>query len=441
MIEKVKFTGLDCPNCAKALENKLNKLKSVQSAKIEFFESQLVYESEKPAKAFKDIKTLTKQMFPDVILLKDDSKENKKWFYFDLSFFVLGVLLACLVLFVNLAPVPFWIIFALSALLVGYKTYIKAFKLIIKGVINENLLVTLSIIGATAVGEYLEGLMVITLYTIGKFLESLAVNKSRKSIKELTNLKPEYAVVLRDGNEVKILPKDVKINDVMLVKPGERVALDGIVVEGKANVNTQSLTGESLPTLVDKNGEILSGSIVLDGVLKIKVTSVYEDSTVNKILNLIENASEKKSKTETVISKIAKWYTIAVMIASVIVTGIVWLVLRNWNDAVYRGLIFLLISCPCAFAISVPLTYFSGLGNASRHGILVKGSNYLDACAKLNVVAFDKTGTLTTGEFEIEKIEIINKTNPIEIILFFVLVIFSPHYTFLLADLCFRAKQ
>lgn len=418
MVEKVKFTGLDCPNCAKALENKLNNLKSVQSAKIEFFESQLVYECEKPSKAFKDIKTLTKQMFPDVVLLKEDNKETKKAFYSDLLFFVLGVFLSSLVLFVKMPAVLFWIIFILSALLIGYKTYIKAFKLVIKGVINENLLVTLSIIGATAVGEYLEGLMVIVLYTIGKFLESLAVNKSRKSIKELTNLKPEYSVVFRDGKEEKVSPKDVKINEVILVKPGERVALDGIVIEGKANINTQSLTGESLPTLVDKNSEILSGSIVLDGVLKIRVTSIYENSTVSKILNLIENASEKKSKTETVISKIAKWYTIAVMIASVIVTGIVWLVLRNWNDAIYRGLIFLLISCPCAFAISVPLTYFSGLGNASRHGILIKGSNYLDACAKLGIVAFDKTGTLTTGEFEIEEIKIFNKNYSKEDLIF-----------------------
>ena len=412
MTNKVKISGLDCPNCAKALENKINKLDIIDNAKIDFLNAQLIFESKKPDKAFNRIKTLSKQMFPEVVFSKQENKQTsiKKEFYIDLTILILGIVLGCIVLFVNMPVWLFWSLFVISALIIGYKTYIKATKLLIKGVINENLLVSLSIIGATAVGKHMEGLMVIALYTIGKLLEGIAVNKSRNSISKLTNLKPEYAVVMRGDNEEKVLPNTVKVGEIILVKPGERVPLDGVVVDGIASLNTQSLTGESLPTTVKKGEEILSGSIVLDGVLKIKVISVYSQSTVSRILNLIENAQEKKSKTETVISKIAKWYTIAVMVASVVVAFTVWLVLKNWNDAIYRGLIFLLISCPCAFAISVPLTYFSGIGNASRNGILIKGSNFLDACAKLNTIAFDKTGTLTTGEFEIEKINILDNS-------------------------------
>ena len=410
MENKVKITGLDCPNCAKALENKINGLECVEQARIDFLNSELTYTSANIDKSFNKIKQLTKQMFPDVVLTRqdDNTTNTKKNLIIDVAVLSLGILLGLVVLFIKMPIWLFWCLYVTSALIIGYKTYVKAIKLIVKGVINENLLVTLSIIGATAVGEHMEGLMVIALYTIGKILEGIAVNKSRNSIKELTNLKPEYAVVINGEKEEKVLPSTVNVGDIILVKPGERVPLDGVIIEGSATLNNQSLTGESLPVAVNESDEILSGAIVLDGVLKIKVTSLYKNSTISRILNLIENASEKKSKTETVISKIAKWYTISVMIASVVVTGIVWLVIRNWNDAIYRGLIFLLISCPCAFAISVPLSYFSGIGNASKHGILIKGSNYLDACAKLNTIAFDKTGTLTTGEFEIEKIDILD---------------------------------
>ena len=206
----------------------------------------------------------------------------------------------------------------------------------------------------------------------------------------------------------------------MIVKAGERVALDGDIVEGACNLDMQSLTGESLPIFKESGQEILSGSVVLDGVLKIRTKKLYSDSTVSKIMDLIENASEKKSKTETLISKISKYYTLAVVALSIIVWAIVWAVTSDFNIALYRGLIFLVVSCPCAFAISVPLAYFSGLGNASKNGILIKGSNYLDACAKLNVVAFDKTGTLTTGNFEIKEIKSFSQDKSEEDVLYLV---------------------
>ena len=299
----------------------------------------------------------------------------------------------------------FWSLFVISALLLGYKTFYKAIVLLFKGTINENLLVTISVVGATAIGENMEGLMVIALYSIGKLLENLAINKSKKSIEELTNFKPEFAVVIDGEQEVKVLPQDVKIDDVLIVRPGERIAIDGIVLEGSASLDLQSLTGESIPVLADVGSEVLSGAIVLDGILKIKATKEYQNSTVSTIINLIETASDKKSKTETFISKITKWYTLGVIILAVAVFGIVFALSANFDMALYRGLIFLVVSCPCAFAISVPLSYFSGLGNASKNGILIKGSNYLDACAKLNLIALDKTGTLTTGDFKIVSIE------------------------------------
>ena len=407
MIKKMKFEGLDCPNCAKKIENQLNKLNSVNNVTIDFLKSTIIIDAVNIDLATKEVVSIAKQLEPNINFFdKENSKKTKNSFILDLIILLLGISIGLVVLFVNMSPVLYWSLFVVSALLMGYKTYYKAIVLIFKGTINENFLVTLSVIGATLVGEHMEGLMVIALYSIGKVLEGLALSKSRKSIEELTNLKPDYAVVLDEsGEERKVLPQEVNVGDIIIVKPGERVPLDGKVVEGSSSLNVQSLTGESLPVYVEENANILSGAIVNDGVLKIEVTSLYAESTITRIMNLIEKASDKKSKTETVISKVARWYSFAVIICAVIVFGITWAVLGNINTAIYRGLIFLVVSCPCAFAISVPLTYFSGIGNASKNGILIKGSNYLDVCAKLNTVAFDKTGTLTTGNFEVVDIK------------------------------------
>lgn len=418
MIKKYKILGLDCPNCAKSLEKAINNEKSIKKAEINFVKEYLVIDSDNQELALKDAIKVASKVEPDARIM--DTSKTKK--YFDKNFILnslllcLGLVLAVLTIAIPMPKVLFWIMYISSALLIGYKTYYKAISLIFKKIVNENLLVTLSIIGAICVGKYMEGLMVIGLYSIGKLLESIALNKSKKSIEALTNIKPEFVTILVDGEQKVVSPKEVKINDIIIVKPGELVPLDTIVLEGSSSLNMQSLTGESLPVPSKKGDNVMSGSIVLDGTLTLKVTSGYENSTVSKILNLIENAQDKKSKTETVISKIAKWYTYAVMLLSAVVFGIVWLITKDVNVAVYRGLIFLVISCPCAFAISVPLSYFSGLGNASKSGILIKGSNYLDALAKVNVVAFDKTGTLTTGEFKINNVEIYNTYTKEEII-------------------------
>ena len=407
MKKVVKIEGLDCPNCARSLECEINKLKDVESASIDFVHSKLTYESKDEEKAYDEIVKLTKHIEPKAKISKEKAKYKlvDKNFVINIIFLILGIASGLVAILVTLPAWAFWTLFVLSALLLGYQTYLKAIKLLFKGNVNENMLITFSVIGAAVIGEYMESLMVICLYSIGKILEGLAVNKSKRSIEELTNLQPDYANLLVDGKEERISPEDVELGSTIIVRAGEKVPLDGVILEGSSMLDTQSLTGESLPYSVSKGDEILSGSIVLDGVLTIKTTKTCTESTVSKIMNLIENAENKKSKTETFISKITRWYTLGVFILSVLVWGIVWAVTKEFNTALYRGLIFLVVSCPCAFAISVPLSYFSGIGNASKKGILIKGSNYLDACAKLDIVAFDKTGTLTTGQFNIEKVE------------------------------------
>lgn len=410
-MKKIKFEGLHCPNCAKTLETQINKLNSVKSAKIEFLKEYIEYEADNYEKAEADIIELTHKLEPDVkLFIKTKTKKSNKKLIIDIFALFFGIILGLFALFAKLPTWLYWTLFVFSALLLGYKTYYKAVCLLFKKTVNENLLVTISVIGATAVGEAFDALMVIALYSIGKILEGVALSKSKKSIESLTNLKPESAILLIDGEETQVDPTTLKIDDIILVKPGEKVAIDGIIIEGSATIDTKSLTGESLPQTINAGDEILSGTIVLDGVLKIKASKKYEESTVSKIMDMIENASEKKSKTETVISKISKWYTLGVITCSIIVFSVMFLITKNFNTSIYRGLIFLVVSCPCAFAISVPLAYFSGIGNASSKGILIKGSNYLDALSKLNMIAFDKTGTLTTGEFEVVKIETLSKT-------------------------------
>lgn len=412
MKKKIKITGLDCPNCAKTLENQLSKIEGIKNVKLDFLKSSLVFESDSPEKTLTEIKQITKQFDPQIKI----EEKNKKFFVVDLVLLGLGIAIGVLLFFIPLPTWAFWTLYTTSALLLGWKTYLKAIRLLFKGVINENLLITISVVGASFISSHNEGLMVIALYSIGKIFEGLAVNHSRKSIEQLARLQPEYVNVISGDKEYTTSPQDVAIGSTIIVRPGEKIALDGVIIDGTALIDNQSLTGESLPINKTKGNQILSGGVVLDGVLTIKTTSLYSDSTISKIMDLVENAAENKSKTETVISKVTRWYTLGIIILSVLVWAITWAVTKDFNISFYRGLIFLVVSCPCAFAISVPLSYFSGLGNASKNGVLIKGSNFLDACSNLNVVAFDKTGTLTTGKFEIKNITTTGKYSKDQII-------------------------
>ena len=419
MKKEYNITGLDCGHCALTLEKYLQKVDGVISASINFSTSKLYLEIEddKVLSTIKNINKTIKQVNPDVkISQSHDHSFDSTVSQLDIILYCVGLVLGLIILFVK--PIPTWLYFTMlitSLLLMGYKTYFKAIFQSIHLKLDENTLVTISIIGACALNESMEGLMVIALYTLGKMLESRAVNYSRKSISALINTQPEYAIILKDEREEKVKPEQVEVGDIIVVKPGEKIPVDGVIIDGNCNIDKRHLTGESIPVNVSVDDSVPSGSIVLDGVLKIKATSKYTDSTVSKILNLVSNATNKKSKTETFISRFSSYYTLGVIILSFVVWGITWAVLGNINTAIYRGLIFLVVSCPCAFAISVPLSYFSGIGRCSKQGILIKGSNYLDTCASIDEILLDKTGTLTTGEFEVVKVETAQGTKESEL--------------------------
>ena len=298
-------------------------------------------------------------------------------------------------------------ILVLSYIIVGFEILKKAFRNITRGkVFDENFLMAVATLGAFAIGEIPEAVAVMLFYQVGELFQSYAVDKSRKSISSLMDIRPDYANLIKDNKEEKVDPDDIKIGDVILVKPGEKVPLDGIVIEGSSMIDTMALTGEPVPKKVEIDDEILSGCINKDGILKIKVTKEFDESTVSKILDLVENASSKKSKSENFITKFAEVYTPTVVIIAIILAILPPVILKDasWIQWLYRALSFLVVSCPCALVISIPLSFFGGIGGASKQGILIKGSNYLEALSKTEAVVFDKTGTLTEGVFEVQKV-------------------------------------
>ena len=299
------------------------------------------------------------------------------------------------------------VLFALSYVLVGGEVVLTAIKNILRGeVFDENFLMTVATLGAFFVGEFPEGVAVMLFYQIGEVFQSYAVNRSRKSITSLMNIRADYANVLKDGKEEKVNPETVNIDDVIIIKPGERVPLDGIVLDGTSFVDTSALTGESVPREVSTGEDILAGFINTNGVLKVKVTKNFKESTVSRILELVENASNKKAPTEKFITRFARIYTPIVVFSALALAIIPPLVIKDasFYDWIYRALIFLVVSCPCALVVSIPLGLFAGIGGASRKGILVKGGNYLEALKDVNTVVFDKTGTLTKGVFKVTEI-------------------------------------
>ena len=300
------------------------------------------------------------------------------------------------------------IIFLISYLLVGIKILKKAIKNILRGkVFDENFLMSLATVGAFAVGEFPEAAMVMILYQIGELFQDYAVNKSRKSIASLMDIRPDYANVYREDKIEKVNPSEVAIGEIIVVKPGEKIPLDGTVVEGTSMLDTSALTGESVPRKIGAGDDALSGTINETGLIKVKVTKPFGESTVNKILDLVENASSKKSKSEKFITKFEKYYTPTVVIIAVIIALIPPLIIQDatFKDWIYKALSFLVVSCPCALVISIPLGFFGGIGGASKLGILIKGSNALEALADVETVVFDKTGTLTKGVFEVQDVK------------------------------------
>lgn len=298
------------------------------------------------------------------------------------------------------------ILFIISYLIVGYDIILKALRNITRGkVFDENFLMTIATIGAFFISEFPEAVAVMLFYQVGELFQSYAVDKSRKSVASLMDIRPDYANLYHDKKTERVDPNKVKVGDIILIKPGEKMPLDGIVVEGSSTLNTLALTGEAVPKSVSVNDEVLSGCINNEGILKVRVTKEFGESTVSKILDLVENASSRKSKSENFISKFAKYYTPIVVIIAILLALIPPLLTdTNFKTWLYRALSFLVVSCPCALVISIPLSFFAGIGASSRIGVLVKGSNYLEALANTEIVVCDKTGTLTEGIFEVQKV-------------------------------------
>lgn len=400
---KYNINNLDCANCARKVEESLNENKDFKNVIVNFNTKKLIYGSDKVF-TLPELNKLVKEVEPDAFIT-DEEVNIKKEYHF--SILVIAVIIGLIGYFVKMPTYLKWILYVISYSMLLYRCIINSLKLLIKSkTINENLLITVSCLGALSLGNVLEGIMVITLYTIGKILEEKAINNSRNSIKDLMDL-TDKTVNIKVGKEVKnILVEDVKVGDILLVKKGEKIGVDGIIKSGASSIDSSALTGESEPVFIKEGDKVLSGSINLGDIILVEATSTFEYSTVSKILEMLESATDKKTKTETIVSKGSKIYTPVVLVLSILVMLVLPLFGVSVSSSIYRGLTFLVISCPCAIAISVPLSYFTGIGVCSKNGILVKGSNYLDSLSSAKNIIFDKTGTLTNGTFKVTNIDI-----------------------------------
>lgn len=425
---KYFLEGLDCAACAKKIEDKIADTSGYDQVTVNFSTCKLSFQTDKTEGIREEITRLVQSLEPDVqvkeVKGKQESKDKEKKRNGnahersgkDIVRLLLGVLIYGISYFIQQQKGELTfstILLVISLFVLLFRIAQKAWGQLTKNkTLDENALITISAIGACLVGKQTEGIMVIVLYEIGKILEARAVNKTRKSISELMDIKPEFAHVKKGDEVITLLPEEVKIGDVIIIKTGEKVPLDGKVLRGEAQIDQSALTGESAYQKVTEGTQVLSGGINVEGILEVEVQKTYENSTVSQILNLVENATDKKAKTETFVAKAAKIYTPTVMGLAILVALFLPIFYAGvtYQESIYKALIFLVISCPCSIAISVPLSYFTGIGKASRRGILVKGSDYLDGIREIDEILFDKTGTITTGNFAVEKIHSFDST-------------------------------
>lgn len=461
---KLYLDGLNCANCAGKIEDKVNKLDDVEEAVLNFSTKLLLItpkEGVSEGELEDKVKKVVLDLEPDVKVLKDKNRmkpsvntcndgccgegesykhnngegnshshehvhshshggvnqsiEKKELFRLGIALvlFIIGMI-------VNLDKMYEFIIFGVAYIIAGGEVLLRAFKNILKGqVFDENFLMAIATIGAFAIGEFPEGVAVMLFYEVGEMFQDYAVNKSRKSISDLMNIRPDFANLIDlNGEEKRVSPESVNVGSIIVVRAGEKVPLDGVVLSGEATLDVSALTGESLPKEVEAKDDVLAGSINKSGLLKIKVTKSFGESTVSKILDLVENAGNKKSPTEKFITKFARYYTPVVVFSALALAIIPPLVIsgESFSQWISRALIFLVVSCPCALVVSIPLGYFAGIGLASKNGILIKGSNYLEALNNVESIVFDKTGTLTKGTFKVKKSESTSKLSNEELL-------------------------
>lgn len=413
--ERILFLkGLDCADCAAKIEHEIQKLDGMQEAQVSFAAQRVMLKAddrEKLPALTREAIRIIGEMEPDVTVSfreetsEDDEDEKKE--RISRILLAIGVVLFAVAMAVPMAEIPSFILYLAAYLLIGGEILLIALRNIQRGqVFDENFLMSVATIGAFAIGEFPEGVAVMLFYRVGELFQDMAVNRSRSSIKALMDIRPDFAN-LKLGEEIRrVSPEEVGIGDLILVKTGEKIPLDGIVTQGVSSLDTSALTGESLPRDVQPGSEVLSGSINQSGLLTIQVQKEFGDSTASRILELVQNASGKKAPTENFITKFARYYTPAVVFAALALAVIPPLVIpgAQFHTWIYRALAFLVVSCPCALVISIPLSFFGGIGAASRQGILIKGSNYLEALNNLDTVVFDKTGTLTKGSFTVTEI-------------------------------------
>ena len=402
---KYNILNLDCANCAREIEEELNNNERFNNVVVNFNTSKISFESEDEI-SLKELNELVKAIEPEADIVDEVETVNKK--EYSILTLVLGVLIGLVAQYIEL---PFFlntILMLTSYVLLLYKHAINAVKVLFKNkTLNENALIVISAIGAFAIGESFDGMMVVALYTLGKILEEKAINKTRDSVKDLLDIKQDFAN-LKINDEIKTIDvEEIKLDDLLIVKKGEKVPVDGIITSGATKLDTSALTGESELVSVKEGDRILSSSINEGEVIELKATELFENSTVSRILTLIEEATDKKANSETMVARISKVYTPVIILLAVVITILLPVLgVAEFSESLYRGLTFLVISCPCAIAISVPLSYFVGIGMASKNNVLIKGSNYLDNLMHLKKIIFDKTGTLTTGSFNVTSIEI-----------------------------------
>ena len=453
---KLILSGLTCANCANKIEKRVNDLEYIEEANLNFATSTLLISgngSKSDDEIVKKAKEIINKLEPEVVVYNNDKKNidiknkdictnkscnnikkhehghshehhdshehghshdhnhNESISLKDNLSLIIGVIVYVTALFLKSKEILSLFLFILSYVLIGGKVVLTAAKNILRGeVFDENFLMSIATLGAFFVGEYPEAVAVMLFYEIGELFQGYAVNRSRKSITSLMNIRAEYANVIRDEKEIKVKPEEVDLDEIIIIKNGEKVPLDGVVIEGQSFLDTSALTGESVPREAKVGDEVLSGSINTKAVLRVKVRKIFRESTVSRIIELVENASNKKAKTEKFITKFARIYTPIVVFLALALAIIPPIIIKDasFSDWIYRALIFLVVSCPCALVVSIPLGLFAGIGGASKKGILVKGGNYLEALKDIDTIMLDKTGTLTKGIFKVSEINSIN---------------------------------